>query len=103
MGDLEFVEGGYLVMSKVFKAGWRKGVKGYEAALDVPRGTTGEFRLPVLVNGEMPKIVINGKTVEQEKIDWFRRRDDSDESVGGDEDVVVLRDMAGGRYVILVS
>lgn len=91
--------------------------KGYEARVEVPPGTVGEFRLPVPVpivvakTGEKgkkeekkPRVVIDGEVIPDEKLEWFRQGDsgEQDEDEDKDPDVVILRNVEGGKYNIQV-
>ncbi|KAK0629208.1 Six-hairpin glycosidase-like protein [Bombardia bombarda] len=85
MGDLTEVEGGLLLCWASFG----------RTTVDVPVGTTGEFILPVVVQGKMPRVAVDGQVVN---VEWYRRTD-----VAGDGDLVVVRDMPGGSHTIEAS
>ncbi|KAK3692122.1 Six-hairpin glycosidase-like protein [Podospora appendiculata] len=99
-GDLKTVRGGFTTVLGRFEASWGlgegEGEGGYEAMVDVPGGARGVFVLPVVTQGVMPRVVVDGRVVEEGGgLKWFRRSE-----VG---DLVVVEAVEGGRHVVVVS
>ncbi|KAK3316059.1 Six-hairpin glycosidase-like protein [Apodospora peruviana] len=116
MGDLTQAEGGFWVNGTGgFKAAWVKYTNkpakgdygdGYRVELDTPEGTRGEIRLPVLKNGEMPEIKLDGKLLDEiVDLSWYYRRDNTGR-VGDEEDldlVDLVGGVEGGKHTIYVN
>ncbi|KAK3941471.1 Six-hairpin glycosidase-like protein [Diplogelasinospora grovesii] len=106
-GDLTDVQGGFTTTLGKFRAHWTttptpihkrntkdtKGGGGYSATVNTPSGTTGQLILPVPVQGQKPKVTVDGKVVCTQ---WYRRSD----AVG---DLVLVDGVAGGSHTIQVS
>ncbi|KAK3372144.1 Six-hairpin glycosidase-like protein [Podospora didyma] len=90
-GDLKDVQGGFVTRLGKFQAHWVKGVDEYNASLSTPAGTTGQFVLPVVSQGQMPSVVVDGR---RESPRWYRRSDAGD---------LVSVDAVGGNHTIQVS
>ena len=92
-GDLEYVQGGFVTGLGKFQAWWIKGaaMDGYTAGISTPAGTTGQLILPVLVQGQIPMVTVDGK---MENPQWHRR------SGAGD---LVFVDVIGGNHTIQVE
>ncbi|CAN8097867.1 unnamed protein product [Discula destructiva] len=92
-GDLGFAEGGFMTSLGKFQAKWTAPRNGSSWAwVSTPEGTTGTLTLPVLVNGVKPRVFVDGKTVETS---WAR-------NTGVVFDTVLVSDVAGGNYTIVV-
>ena len=91
LGDLKDVQGGFVTRLGRFQAHWVRGVDGYNASLSTPAGTTGQLVLPVLAQGQMPSVIVDGRRKNPQ---WFRRSDAGD---------LVSVDAVGGNHTIQVS
>ncbi|KAK1750399.1 Six-hairpin glycosidase-like protein [Echria macrotheca] len=91
LGDLDDVQGGFVTGLGKFWARWVRGVDGYSASLSTPAGTAGLLVLPVLAQGQMPSVVVDGK---RESPRWYRRSDAGD---------LVSVEALGGNHTIQVS
>lgn len=95
-GDLAFAEGGFTTSLGKFQAGWstgKGGGGGYKASLKTPEGTVGTLVLPVVEQGSVPNVIVNGNKVEAR---WYRR-------IGVVFDTVVVEGVKGGEHSIAVS
>ncbi|ROW03122.1 hypothetical protein VMCG_05682 [Cytospora schulzeri] len=95
-GDLEFAEGGFTTSLGKFQAGWSKGKggghgPGYEASLKTPEGTVGTLVLPVVEQGRVPNVLLDGKKAETR---WYRK-------TGVVFDTVVVENVEGGQHSIV--
>jgi len=63
LSELKKAEGGFVTKLGKFQASWVNKVDGYEANVSTPAATQGELILPVLVKGDMPRILLDGKAV----------------------------------------
>lgn len=62
-GDLERVEGGFVSGLGKFQAAWRNDNSSYSMNLTTPAGTIGQVVLPVLAQGLVPSVVLDGEAV----------------------------------------
>lgn len=93
-GDLSFAEGGFTTSLGKFSAAWtREGGEGYRASVSVPTGTVGNLTLPVLVQGVVPDVRVDGRKVETT---WARK-------TGLVFDTVLVSGVRGGNHSIVVS
>lgn len=93
-GDLSFAEGGFTTSLGKFSAAWtREGGKGYRASVSAPTGTVGNLTLPVLVQGVVPDVRVDGRKVETT---WARK-------TGLVFDTVLVSGVRGGNHSIVVS
>ncbi|KAK3333368.1 Six-hairpin glycosidase-like protein [Cercophora scortea] len=96
MGDLEHVRGGFVTRLGRFEGSWARDGEGYTATVEAPGGTRGRLVLPVVMQGFMPRVVLDGReVVEGDGLEWFRRSE-----VG---DLVSVEAVEGGRHVVVVS
>lgn len=94
-GDLLSAEGGFTTSLGKFQAGWTAGEDGnsYNASVKTPEGTVGTLVLPVVEQGTVPSVSMDGKKVEAR---WHRK-------TGVVFDTVVVEDVKGGEHSIVVS
>ncbi|KUI69286.1 hypothetical protein VM1G_05479 [Cytospora mali] len=92
-GDLEFAEGGFTTSLGKFQAGWSTETSGYNATLNTPAGTVGALVLPVVEQGKLPTVVLDG---EKAQARWYRK-------TGVVFDTVVVEGVSGGEHSIVVS
>ncbi|KAF2202924.1 Six-hairpin glycosidase [Delitschia confertaspora ATCC 74209] len=88
-GDLRKAEGGFVTGLGRFSAKWEVGAKGYRVEVETPRRTEGVVLLPVLREGKVPKVSVNGKRRERKDIRLEGQR--------------VRMNLAGQKYMIEVS
>lgn len=94
-GDLESAEGGFTTSLGKFQASWTTGGEGegYAASVSTPGGTTGQLILPVVEQGTIPTVLVDGKTVATT---WAR-------TTGVVFDTVLVDGVKGGNHTISVS
>jgi len=94
LGDLTRAEGGFVTRLGRFRAGWKRDAAGggFGAELSSPTGTRGVLVLPVVRQGVMPRVVVDGERVDPQ---WRRKG-----SVVFD---TVAVEVAGGDHTVVVS
>lgn len=61
-GDLSFAEAGFTTILGKFQVSWTLlGPWGYDLTISVPKGTSGEVVLPLLTQGKLPGVSVNGQ------------------------------------------
>lgn len=95
LGDLSFAEGGFTTSLGKFQASWttQEDEKSYTASVNTPQGTTGQFILPVVEEGAVPTVLVDGKMVATT---WARK-------TGVVFDTVLVEGVKGGNHTIMVS
>jgi len=66
-GDLESAEGGFVTTLGKFRAAWTLGDRGYSLQFQVPEGTTGQVLLPLLEEGTIPTVNLDGQDLQSRK------------------------------------
>lgn len=99
--NLTFAEGGFTTSLGKFSASWKtSGASnstsggGYTANVNTPTETVGQFILPVVEQGVIPAVVVDG--VEAGNVTWSRK-------TGVVFDTVLVSDVSGGNHTIVVS
>lgn len=107
--NLTFAEGGFTTSLGKFTASWALGnattsssnsssssggAEGYTASVNTPTGTTGQFVLPVVEQGVLPTVVVDG--VVTGNVSWARK-------TGVVFDTVLVGAVGGGNHTIVVS
>lgn len=110
--DLTFAEGGFTTSLGKFSASWttdntttnimppssknssNSSGGGYMASVKTPTGTVGQFVLPVVEQGVLPTVVVDG--VQAGNVTWARK-------TGVVFDTVLISDVNGGNHTIVVS
>lgn len=91
-GDLKTAEGGLTTSLGKYQAKWVNSGKGYSATIETPDGTEGVLVLPVVQQGRIPSVTVDGKKTAAE---WFRR-------VEGVADLVEVKGVKGRSHTIEV-
>ncbi|KAF3761761.1 family 78 glycoside hydrolase [Cryphonectria parasitica EP155] len=95
-GNLSFAEGGFSTSLGKFSAAWTTGgggAGGYTARVNTPTGTLGNLTLPVVEQGVLPTVNVDGQEVEAT---WLRKS-------GVVFDTVLVSDVKGGNHSIVVT
>lgn len=96
-GNLTFAEGGFTTALGKFSAAWsRPSGNGYTARVSAPTGTMGQFVLPVVEQGVIPTVVVNGAHVDKGDVTWARK-------TGVVFDTVLVSNLNGGNFTIVVT
>lgn len=91
-GDLQTAEAGLTTSLGKYQAKWANSGNTYSATIETPDGTEGVLVLPVVQQGCMPSVTVDGKKTAAE---WYRR-------VEGVVDLVEVKGMKGGSHTIEV-
>ncbi|EFX04997.1 alpha-l-rhamnosidase [Grosmannia clavigera kw1407] len=96
-GRLHDVQGGFVTGLGSFQARWwwqdKENPGPYQATVHTPDGTTGQLLLPVVQNGTIPTIQIDGQNAS---LAWYRQ------GVDGVVDLVATDGVLGGNHTIKV-
>lgn len=102
--NLTFAQGGFTTSLGKFSASWEtttssssnrsRSSGGYTASVHTPNGTVGQFVLPVVEQGVLPTVLVDGEAVGD--VTWVRK-------TGVVFDTVLVSDVTGGNHTITVS
>lgn len=99
---LSFAEGGFTTLLGKFSAKWTRtnssssggGGYSYTASVNTPPGTVGQFILPVVEQGVLPTVLVDG--VPAGNVTWARK------TGGVVFDTVLVGGVGGGNHTVVV-